>query len=592
MSDYTPNSPYINLLSFLNCVSLHCLVVLVNQAKMVTKKAKIVIIGAGMSGLVAANKLYTSPASRELFEICIVEGGNRIGGRIHTMEFGGNRIEMGATWIHGIGGSPIHKIAKEIGALESEQPWEHMDGSSEEQLVTVVEGGFRLDLLIVDRISNLYRKMIEFARGKLSAGVADEVDYYRIAIKAIKMCSCNNKDDKSKSFSLGSFLRHALRAYHDSAKDQECSSNGYNNWSRSSLEDTMFAVHENAERAHTSAGDLSNLDYNAEREYVQFPDEEITISKGYSSIIESIASVLPTGLIQLSTKVVKIEWQVENESESRPVRLHFSDGSTMAADHVIVTVSLGVLKAGIQNRRSGMLFSPPLPSFKADSISKLGFGVVNKLFLQLDPTTDHGNQEIGEGFPFLQMAFHKQESELRDQSIPWWMRRTASLCPIYMNSNVLLSWFAGKEALELESLSDEEMINGVSTTINSFLCSSQQRKLLNSHKYSNGHVNSLGSTNEFKFTKVLKSQWGLDPLFMGSYSYVAVGSSGDDLDKMAEPLPSTSNSDVAHATPPLQILFAGEATHRTQYSTTHGAYFSGLREANRLLQHYHHHHHQ
>ncbi|KAK9131148.1 hypothetical protein Sjap_011635 [Stephania japonica] len=561
---------------------------------MVTKKVKIVIIGAGMSGLVAANKLYTSAAYKDLFEICIVEGGNRIGGRIHSMEFGCNRIEMGATWIHGIGGSPVHKIAKEIGALESEQPWEHMEGSSEEELVTVAEGGLRIDPLIVDRISNLYRKMIEFARGKLSAGVADEVDYYSIAIEAIKKYSCNNKDDKLKSFSLGCFLRHALRAYHDSAKDQECSSssssnsNGYSNSSRCSIEDAMFAVHEHAERAHTSAAELSNLDYNAEREYVQFPDEEITISKGYSSITESIASVLPTALIQLGRKVVKIEWQVENESESRPVRLHFSDGSTMAADHIIVTVSLGVLKAGFKNRQSGMLFTPPLPSFKADAISKLGFGVVNKLFLQLDPTTDHGNQEMGEGFPFLQMAFHKQDSELRDQSIPWWMRRTASLCPIYKNSNTLLSWFAGKEALELESLSDGEIIAGVSTTINSFLCNSQQRKLLNSHKYSNGHVNSVGTTNEFKFTKVLKSQWGLDPLFMGSYSYVAVGSSGDDLDKMAEPLPSIANSDVAQATPPLQILFAGEATHRTQYSTTHGAYFSGLREANRLLQFYHH----
>lgn len=64
-----------------------------------------------MAGLTAANKLYKSSCSREAFELCVIEGGNRIGGRINTSEFGGDRIEMGATWIHGIRGSTVHKVA-------------------------------------------------------------------------------------------------------------------------------------------------------------------------------------------------------------------------------------------------------------------------------------------------------------------------------------------------------------------------------------------------------------------------------------------------------------------------------------------------
>ncbi|XP_057969242.1 probable polyamine oxidase 5 [Malania oleifera] len=544
---------------------------------MVAKKPRIVIIGAGMAGLAAANRLYTSAGGKDLFELAVVEGGNRIGGRINTSEFAGDRIEMGATWIHGIGGSPVHKIAQEIHSLESEQPWECMDGVSETP-VTVAEDGFVLNPSIVEPVSTLFKVLMDFAEGKQVEDDIDiNVDFHNF--------TCNK-------LSVGSFLKQGVNAYWDSLKDQE-ETKEYGYWRRRLLEEAVFAMYENTQRTYTSADDLLDLDFAAESEYRMFPGEEITIAKGYLSIIESLASVLPTGLIQLGRKVTKIEWlpegrrpaEMENGYCSRPVKLHFCDGSILAADHVIVTVSLGVLKAGI--REDWGLFNPPLPSFKRDAISRLGFGVVNKLFVQLDRSQE---DQTPKNFPFLQMVFHRPNSELRHRKIPWWMRRTASLFPIYHNSSILLSWFAGKEALELESLEDEEIMNGVSTTISSFLSNWDGDS--NSQRICNGNANcenNVGSSNggEFKFAKVLKSKWGTDPLFLGSYSYVAVGSSGDDLDSVAEPLPRKSNCESATFSPPLQILFAGEATHRTHYSTTHGAYFSGLREASRLLQHYH-----
>lgn len=547
-----------------------------------------------MAGLTAANKLYSATGFKDSFELCVVEGGTRIGGRINTSEFGGDRIEMGATWIHGIGGSPVHKIAQEIHALESDQPWECMDGVSEEpsQPTTIAEGGLELNPSVVDPVTTLFKKLMAYAQGKLVGDSAagcegfEEVDYYtKFAAKALKVSSTSNGGQEK--LSVGSFLRQGLDAYWVSKKDQE-ELKGYGNWSRKLLQDGIFAMHENTQRTYTSAGDLLTLDYSAESEYRMFPGDEITIAKGYLSIIESLASVLPPGLVQLGRKVTRIEWQPEGDEVSgmengsatatRPVKLHFCDGSNMLADHVIVTVSLGVLKAGI--REDSGMFNPPLPSFKSEAISRLGYGVVNKLFLQVEGNDCHN-------FPYLQMVFHRPDSEFRHKKIPWWMRRTASLCPIYSNSSVLLSWFAGKEALELESLQDEEIINGVSSTISSFL--PQPHKLVNStsHDLCNGTANRVGNSHgsEVKVTKILKSKWATDPLFLGSYCYVAVGSSGDDLDIMAEPLPKLSTCKSA-GSPPLQILFAGEATHRTHYSTTHGAYFSGLREAIRLLQHY------
>ncbi|GMH04077.1 hypothetical protein Nepgr_005916 [Nepenthes gracilis] len=547
---------------------------------MVAKRSKVVIIGAGMAGLTAAHKLYSTPGSEQLFELSVVEGGTRIGGRINTREFGGDRVEMGATWIHGIGGSPIHKIAQEIKSLESQQPWECMDGFSDERMImaeTIAEGGFALKPSIVEPISSLFDKLMKMAQGKS-------------VIDGLQNGGASSGKAGSWKLSIGSFLRQGLELYWDTEKEQE-EWKGFGNWNKKSLEEAIFSMHENTQRTYTGAGDLFNLDYAAESEYRMFPGEEITIPRGYITIIESLASVLPAGLIQLGRRVIKIEWNpnlhqrasFENDQNLSPVKLQFSDGSIMRADHVIVTVSLGVLKAGI--RQDSSMFIPPLPSSKTDAISRLGFGVVNKLFLRLSPkSTQQGNDDLSK-FPFFQMVFHSPDYEFSRQ-VPKWMRRTASLHPIYSNSSVLLSWFAGDEALELESLTDEEITNGVSTTISSFLWNSPHQKQRNSHSQElcNGNAESkeCSTSSDVKFTEVLKSKWGSDPLFLGSYSYVAVGSSGDDLDTMAEPLPNYESSTVA----PLQILFAGEATHRTQYSTTHGAYFSGLREANRLLQHY------
>ncbi|XWS17404.1 hypothetical protein CRYUN_Cryun33cG0064400 [Craigia yunnanensis] len=555
------------------------------------KKPRIVIIGAGMAGLTAANKLYTSTSSKDVFELFVVEGGTRIGGRINTSEFGGDRIEMGATWIHGIGGSPVHRIAQEIHALESEKPWECMDGFSDEPK-TIAEGGFELNASIVDPISTLFKNLMDFAQGKLtgdSAGSGD-VCYYNFAAKAASKGSTSNGGFGNQS--IGAFLRQGLDAYWDSSKDRE-DLRGYGKWSRKLLEEAIFAMHESTQRTYTSAGNLLTLDFEAESEYRMFPGAEITISKGYLSIIEYLASVLPSAVIQLGRKVTRIEWQPEghqsvqmaNGYDSRPVKIHFCDGSVMLADHVIVTVSLGVLKAGT-SQDSGM-FNPPLPSFKTEAILRLGYGVVNKLFLQLSPTGNRKANDMDK-FPSLQMVFHPSGSDLSHKKIPWWMKRTASLSPIYNNSSVLLSWFAGEEALELETLNDEEIIKGVSTTVSSLLSPHKEVKSNNSYEFCNGNVKSVEnpSESEVRFVKVLKSKWGSDPLFLGSYSYVAVGSSGVDLDTMAEPLPKVGSCESA-GVHPLQILFAGEATHRTHYSTTHGAYFSGLREANRLLKHYH-----
>ncbi|WZY68611.1 hypothetical protein YC2023_000851 [Brassica napus] len=358
------------------------------------KKPRIVIIGAGMAGLTAANKLYT--ASNNSFDLSVVEGGSRIGGRINTSEFSSEKIEMGATWIHGIGGSPIYKIAEETGSLVSEEPWECMD-STVDKARTFAEGGFEIEPPIVEPVSGLFNALMELAQGKdiENDDGGDLGEIYEIATRFYS--SVNGLNGSS----VGSFLRSGFEAYWASVSKGGNGVKEYGTWSRRSLEEAIFTMFSNTQRTYTSADDLYTLDYAAESEYQMFPGEEITIAKGYLSVIHHLASVLPQGVVELNRRVTKIEWE---SNEEDPVKLHFSDGSVVFADHVIVTVSLGVLKAGIES--DGGLFSPPLPEFKSDAIKRLGYGVVNKLFVEVSQRR----------FPSLQLVFEKEDSEYRQRS--------------------------------------------------------------------------------------------------------------------------------------------------------------------------------
>ena len=75
----------------------------------------------------------------------------------------------------------------------------------------------------------------------------------------------------------------------------------------------------------------------------------------------------------LNTTVTSIHW-----GSSSRVRIVMSNERLVEADHVILTVSLGVLKSGV----AGGLFSPPLPARKQEAVDAIGFGLMNKIFLR------------------------------------------------------------------------------------------------------------------------------------------------------------------------------------------------------------------
>lgn len=69
---------------------------------------KIVIIGAGFSGIAAGVKLMEN----DYEDIVILEAEDRIGGRIHSIDYGTGKIDLGAQWVQGEKNNVIYDMTK------------------------------------------------------------------------------------------------------------------------------------------------------------------------------------------------------------------------------------------------------------------------------------------------------------------------------------------------------------------------------------------------------------------------------------------------------------------------------------------------
>jgi phytoene dehydrogenase-like protein len=71
----------------------------------------VIVAGAGISGLAAANKL-----KQKGFTVIVLEAQEKVGGRLRTDRSLGVAFDEGASWIHGPNGNPITNLASQAGA--------------------------------------------------------------------------------------------------------------------------------------------------------------------------------------------------------------------------------------------------------------------------------------------------------------------------------------------------------------------------------------------------------------------------------------------------------------------------------------------
>lgn len=110
--------------------------------------SRFIILGAGMSGLSAAAHL----AKNDIKDFKVLEARNRVGGRVITVQIGGSKAELGASWIHGVLGNPLYELAVSRGLVDIVQ------NQKPHNVAAVTEDGKRLPFNILQVIEDIVFK--------------------------------------------------------------------------------------------------------------------------------------------------------------------------------------------------------------------------------------------------------------------------------------------------------------------------------------------------------------------------------------------------------------------------------------------------
>ncbi|XP_004687428.1 PREDICTED: spermine oxidase isoform X3 [Condylura cristata] len=552
---------------------------------------RVVVIGAGLAGLAAAKALL----EQGFTDVTVLEASSCIGGRVQSVKLGHATFELGATWIHGSHGNPIYHLAEANGLLEETTDGERSVGrislySKNGVACYLTNRGRRIPKDVVEEFSDLYNEVYNLTQ-----------EFFRHG-KPVNAESQN---------SVGVFTREEVRNRIRNDPDEPEATKR--------LKLAMIQQYLKVESCESSSHSMDEVSLSAFGEWTEIPGAHHIIPSGFMKVVELLAEGIPAHVIQLGKPVRCVHWDQasarrrgpeieprgesdhnhnsgegsqsgeappgdgEDEDAQWPVMVECEDCEVIPADHVIVTVSLGVLK-----RQHASLFRPGLPAEKVAAIHRLGIGTTDKIFLEFEEPF------WGPECNSLQFVW-EDEAESRTLTYPpeLWYRKICGFDVLYppeRYGHVLSGWICGEEALVMERCDDEAVAE---------ICTEMLRQF-------------TGNPNIPKPRRILRSAWGSNPYFRGSYSYTQVGSSGADVERLAKPLPHTESSKTAHGSSskqqpghllsskcpeqsldpnrgsikPMQVLFSGEATHRKYYSTTHGALLSGQREAARLIEMY------
>jgi monoamine oxidase len=244
---------------------------------------------------------------------------------------------------------------------------------------------------------------------------------------------------------------------------------------------------------------------------------------GYRRLIDFLVGVCKAQGCRLyfSSVVKAVRWDWHR------VEVELADGQVFAADRLLTTVSLGVLKAG------GIGFSPTIDR-QMEAVQKLGFGSVIKVQMEFSAPFWEKEKPAGRTL-FLVTA----------EAVPVWWTQSPDACPL------ITAWIAGERMRVFRGLSKEGRIDSCLSSLAAIFALEED------------HLRA-------RLRASLVLDWEGAPAVLGGYSFDTVETVGARK-VLREPVADT-------------LYFAGEGLYAgSSPGTVEAAFCSGVEVADRMM---------
>jgi len=496
-------------------------------------KATVVVMGAGVAGLSAARHLHASG----ICNVIVLEGRDRIGGRVHTYQFPALpheqlppvKVDLGANYMHGCErGQKVFELACRLGIESGEVANGHWESTEVAQWFST-KTGKQIEERTIVRMHNLFwsiqfriiKYFKEDREGTLKANLETLFNRAKYEIIEEKNLKLSPEDHAviavivQKGWGFVSNISNLSPAFLDQ-EDQGAESIDYI-FNENYIKHCTAQMKTKIKKSKSLKVGRTRRDHTSDR-----------LCIGY----EWLPNYLSQGLTIHKNTICK-EVIINTRSmdlRDSPVSVRCANSKVYNADFVICALPLGVLKS--KSKRTSVTFTPPLSKQKQNAIDTIGSGSHNKIVLRFRPQDTFWPRDIPQintedpRFSFLNLER-------------------------YGSKGILLVHVFPPLAYNWEGMSDKEVLKQV---LNCLRLMFRPKNMPQPIDY-------------------VVTRWDTDDFSFGSYSYVAQGCSMDQVDELNEP----------HSTDFKCVMFCGEACSTTGFQCVNGAYESGERCAKAIL---------